>query len=207
METDVYLSFCMIVQDEEDRIKSVLENIKDVADEIVIIDGGSEDNTVSIAKNYTDKVHYRKFDGNFDKQKNFANGKCTGRWIFDIDADELLSQRLKKELKQILQLNEEKEVIFIPRKNKVKGITKEHLEKWNWFMDEDGDINWPDWQPRLHKNTGLINWDGKVHERLTGFDKYGRLPSDKSEGLYLIHKKDIARQEGQNNLYDKIINS
>jgi len=80
VENDVMrLSICMIVLNEEAIIHNTLENLKNVADEIVIVDGGSTDKTQEICKEYTDKVYVRKFDGDFSAQKNYATYKCMGQ--------------------------------------------------------------------------------------------------------------------------------
>jgi hypothetical protein len=63
-------------------------------------------------------------------------------------------------------------------------------------------INWPDKQWRLYKNTPEIKWDGKVHERLVGFNKYTSLPETVEFALF--HHKTIDRQEKQNEFYNKI---
>jgi glycosyltransferase involved in cell wall biosynthesis len=192
----------MIVQNSAKYIKDTLNNIKGVAKELVIVDGGSTDNTVSICKEYTDLVFYRKFDGNFAEQKNFANSKCTSRWIFNIDSDELMSELLKSGLPKILLGNQGIDMIRIPRINKVKGITPELIKKWGYRIDDDGDISWPDYQDRLYKNRpGVIQWEMPVHEVVRGFRTFGNLPDDKSSGLYLLHIKDIEKQKQQNEFY------
>jgi len=82
---EIVVSFAIIAQNEADVIRNTLENVKVFADqhpdqvEIVVIDGGSTDETVSICKEFTDNVHFRKFDGDFAAQRNFANTKCNGR--------------------------------------------------------------------------------------------------------------------------------
>lgn len=204
MSKDVYLSFAMIVQDEANRIRPTLENIKDVGDEIVIIDGGSQDDTVEICKEYTDKVYEKKFTYDFAKQKNFADFKCNGRWIFSIDADERLNDRLREELVDILHNNEATDLFYVARRNIVNGVKEEDINKWNWDVDADGDINYPDWQSRIYKSSGLLHWKGRVHETVVGFDNYAKLPADKIDGYYLIHEKNVDKQRQQNKLYNSL---
>jgi len=97
------ISFLILTYNEELNIRHTLENIKEVADEILILDSYSNDNTISIVKKYGAKVYYRKFD-NFSAQRKFAfsNIPITYDWIFVIDADEILTDELKKELKETI---------------------------------------------------------------------------------------------------------
>jgi hypothetical protein len=82
----------------------------------------------------------------------------------------------------------------------VEGITEEHINKWGWKQDEQGRINFPDWQGRLYRKG--LNWHGKVHEKIIGAKKYSIMPED--EGFCILHPKTIERQERQNNFYSKI---
>jgi glycosyltransferase involved in cell wall biosynthesis len=91
------LSVVMIVKNEASNIAACIESVK-FADEIVVVDGGSEDNTVRIAEGLTPHVYAREFD-RFDLQKNFAVSKATKEWVFVIDADERVTPELAKEIR------------------------------------------------------------------------------------------------------------
>lgn len=202
---DTYLTFNIICLNEEERIEKTLKNIRELADEIIVIDGGSKDRTVEICSDYADYVEVKEFSGDFADQKNYANFKSNGRWIFNIDADEIMHDNLIEVLPKLLSNNEGIELFWIPRINIVHGLTDNHIEKWHWVVDDDKHINWPDFQGRLYKNTyAKLKWQGKVHERIVGFDSYAELPKDKDYGWYLIHEKDIERQEKQNKFYEEM---
>lgn len=141
------------------------------------------------------------FTGNFSEWKNILTEICTGDYIFQIDADELPSEFLLKVLPEILIKNSI-DVILVPRINIVNGITQEHIIKWNWNIEADGRINWPDYQWRIYKNIPEVRWINKVHERLDGFSTYSKLPKENEYSL--IHIKDIKKQEKQNNFYDSL---
>ena len=97
------------------------------------------------------------------------------------------------------------DVILVPRENTVEGLTKEHIDKWGWNVDEMNRVNWPDYQWRLYRNDSSIKWINKVHEKLDGFKTFSAIPSGAEYGmLFLHHPKDIKRQEKQNDLYDKL---
>ena len=140
------------------------------------------------------------FVNDFAIWKNKLNGYCSGDYIFQLDADELITKELIQNLPSIIESNPEVDLFVFPRINTVKGITNEHIKKWGWKMDDNGRINFPDWQGRLYKKG--LNWHGKVHEKIVGAKTYSLMPED--EGYCLIHEKTIERQERQNNLYSKI---
>ena len=81
-------------------------------------------------------------------------------------------------------------------------MTQEHITKWRWNVDEDGVVNWPDYQWRVWKNKPEIKWVNKVHEKLEGYKTISNLPLDASMALY--HPKTIERQEKQNQYYDTL---
>ena len=94
------LSVVIITLNEEAKIKDCLESVA-WADEIIVVDSFSEDSTVEIARNYTDKIYQREFAG-FGEQKNFALSKTSGDWILSIDADERVTFELQEEIKRTL---------------------------------------------------------------------------------------------------------
>ena len=140
------------------------------------------------------------FVNDFAIWKNKLNGYCSGDYIFQLDADELITKELIQDLPSVIESNLEVDLFVFPRINTVKGITDDHIKRWGWRMDEKGRINFPDWQGRLYKKG--LNWHGKVHEKIIGAKTYSLMPED--DGYCIIHEKTIERQERQNNLYSKI---
>ena len=148
------------------------------------------------------KLIQHKLDKNFASYKNNLNTNCDGDWIFQIDADEIPNEYLLEALPFILEANEETEAFWLPRVNTVAGITEEHIAKWGWKLNEDGWVNFPDWQMRIYRNKEEIYWIKPVHEQLKGFTKFAQLPPEEKFALY--HPKDIGRQERQNAFYETI---
>lgn len=144
-----------------------------------------------------------EFDNDFAQWKNLLNSQCKGEWIFQLDADEYLDSNLIVNLEDILDTNQDKDMIVVPRINTVEGLTESHIQKWGWRVDGRGYVNFPDVQTRLYKNDqNRIGWSGKVHERIVGFQSYTAFPTDE---VYCIkHPKTIERQEKQNNYYDTL---
>jgi hypothetical protein len=138
----------------------------------------------------------------FASYKNNLKNHANGMFIFQIDADEMPSEYLVENLEFFLESNKEVDLFFVPRINTVEGLTDEHIKKWGWKVNELGWVNFPDYQTRLYRRTSDIEWQGKVHERIIGYNTLSVLPQDEEYCLY--HHKQIARQEKQNELYDTI---
>lgn len=141
-------------------------------------------------------------NNNFATFKNNLNSQCSGDYIFQIDADEMPHEYLITTLHPILKMNPELDLLSVPRINTVEGLTPEHIQKWMWHVNEKGWVNFPDYQNRIYRNASDIRWEGKVHEKITGFKVQTRLPPE--ENFCLYHPKEIERQEKQNNFYETI---
>jgi hypothetical protein len=142
------------------------------------------------------------FDGHFANMKNHLKSLCEGDWIFQIDADELPHEFLIANIKELLKLNTNTEMLLVPRVNTVDGLTQEHINKWRWNVNEKGWVNWPDYQTRIIQNSPKIKWQNRVHEQIVGISTKGALPMEEEWCLY--HPKDIKRQEAQNAFYDTL---
>jgi hypothetical protein len=148
------------------------------------------------------EVFCEKFEGHFADWKNLLTSHCTGKYIFQIDADELPTEDLIVNLPYILEVNQNVDVLRVPRVNTVEGLTVQHIQKWGWNVNENGWVNWPDYQWRIYKNTPEIKWKNKVHEVLVGYKTLSHLPSQEVYSIY--HPKTIDRQERQNNYYNTL---
>jgi glycosyltransferase involved in cell wall biosynthesis len=133
--------------------------------------------------------------------KNNLKKNCSGDYIFQIDADEIPTEYLMQNLKTILESNNV-DIVFVPRVNTVNGLTEAHIQGWGWRVNEKGWVNFPDYQTRIYKNTNDVEWFGKVHERISGYNTFANFPAEERFSLY--HHKQIERQERQNNFYNNI---
>ena len=185
----------------------LLENKRD-QDEIVILydskNGTKEveqvlDHYNSITKYYT--LHKSPFNSHFADWKNLLTSLCTGDYIYQIDADEMITAYVLDSLPEVLSHNNV-DVLKVPRINTVEGLTQEHIQKWGWRVDEKGWVNFPDFQWRIYKNNGKIKWKNKVHEILEGYFSVSYLPTD--EEWCLKHPKTIKKQEKQNEYYNTL---
>jgi hypothetical protein len=204
------VSFAITVCNELEEIKRLVPFLlehKRIQDEIVILydekNGNPEILDFLLPYNIKPNVQTWRgfgFEGNFADWKNKLNEYCTGDYIYQLDADEMISEHVVKNLNTILELNPKVDLIFVPRINTVNGITQEHVNKWGWNINEKGWVNFPDAQGRIFRKG--MSWYGKVHERIVGGQKFSSLPLD--EEYCIQHHKTIERQEKQNYYYSKI---
>jgi len=182
----------------------LIENKRDI-DEIVIFfdtNNGSKSVEEYLRAQSVNKVPFRwmgyHFDGHFANMKNALTETCVGDYIYQIDADEMISEYVMSSLPQVLEQNDV-DVVRVPRINTVEGLTQEHISIWKWHVNERGWVNFPDYQWRIYRNTSEIRWENKVHEVLSGYKTLSHLPAEEEWCLY--HHKDIERQEKQNAYY------
>lgn len=203
------ISYAIPVCNEDKELDRLLAQlVKAVAqeDEIVVqCDlGNTTPEVYKVIDKYANKIRVVQFPlkGNFAAFKNNLKANCKGAWIFQIDADEYLNESFLYSLPFILSGNPGVDLFLVPRINTVEGLTQEHINKWQWRVDEKGWVNFPDYQTRILQNSPKINWASKVHEVLTGHSNYIMLPAEENYCLY--HPKEIARQERQNAYYAAI---
>jgi hypothetical protein len=203
------ISYGLTVCNEHEELKNLIEYLFkriDSEDEIVVVYDQNRvtPEVLKVIEDYKEEAtsHPFNFQQNFLENKNFMNSKCTGDYIFQIDADEIPESFLVENLKLILEDNPI-DLLITPRKNLVEGLTQEHIQKWRWNVNEQGWVNWPDAQKRIYKNTSEIKWSGhKVHGMVEGYKTFATLPF--TEEWSIIHNKTIDRQENQNKRYTKI---
>lgn len=204
------ISFAITVCNELVEIKKLvpfLLEYKRSQDEIVIL--YDENNGDPLVLDFL--LPYNKLPNvqtwrSYDFHKNFADWKnllisyCKGDYVYQLDADEMISSYMIENLSTILDMNKDVDLYFVPRINTVSGITDEHIKRWGWNVNEKGYINFPDLQGRIFRKK--MSFYGKVHERIVGGEKFTSLPLDQE---YCIqHHKTIDKQEKQNNLYSSI---
>lgn len=157
------ISIVLATFNEEENLARCLDSVKDLAFEIVIVDGTSKDRTVEIAKEYGAKVTVTDNPPNFHINKQKAIDKATGDWILQLDADEVVSKELCDEIVKILDKEIEANGYWMPRKNWFLGR----------FLLKGG--QYPDYTVRLYRKGkgGLPQKD--VHEQAVIEGKVGYL--------------------------------
>jgi len=202
------ISYAIPVCNEYKEIEYLLEYLtkhKRDQDEIVIqCDKGNTTSEVYNVLKQFPNINVVEFalNENFAAFKNNLKDNCSGDYIFQIDADEYPEEYLMDTIEWLIKNNPGTDVFWVPRINTVKGLTKEHVEKWRWVVDNNGRVNFPDYQCRIMKNVKRIKWKNKVHEVLTGHKTESRLPAN--DEFCIHHPKSIERQERQNALYETL---
>ena len=199
------ISYAITACNEHKELNELLEFLlghKRDEDEVVVqTDSDSSTKEVSkVISSHNLKENKFPLNKDFSSFKNNLKKLCSGDYIFQIDADELPSEAIVCNLHKILESNLDIDLFLVPRINLVQGITDEHIKKWNWKTNEQGWVNWPDYQYRIFKNTFNIKWRNKVHEQLIGAQTGTQLPQTIQYAL--THIKDIKRQESQNEFYE-----
>lgn len=203
------ISYAITVCNELEEIKRLLDFLiqyKREEDEIVVLfdDSNSTKEMENLLHLYHNNkhiiLHIDYFEGHFANWKNKLTTLCSGDYIFQIDADEIPNDNLIENLPAILENNVD--VILVPRVNTVQGITPQHIQAWGWKQNDKGWIQWPDHQWRIYKNTPDIKWKNKLHEVLDGYKTYSGLPEMEEYALY--HPKTIEKQERQNYYYNTL---
>ena len=173
------ISVVLAVFNEEDNLKNCLESVKAFAWEIVVVDGGSKDRTLEIAKQFDAKIIRTNNPPVFHINKNKAIDAASGDWILQLDADEIVTKELVEEIKKVTALELDINGYWIPRRNFFLGK----------FLTKGG--QYPDYTLRLYKK-GKGRLPAKdVHEQAVVEREVGYLKND------LLHLRDKNFSEYQ----------
>jgi glycosyltransferase involved in cell wall biosynthesis len=154
----------VITYNESKNIRRCLQSVS-WADEIVVVDAHSTDDTREIASAFTDKIHRLKWTG-FGPAKGFGKSKASGDWILSVDADEVVPEKLREEVQRITQSQGSLDGYFIPRRSNFLGRWIKH---GGWY---------PDLVLRLFKKERGDFTDRVVHEEVKVNGSTGRLRND-----------------------------
>lgn len=151
------LSLCMIVKNEEQFLRQCLESVKEIVDDIVIVDTGSTDGTLEIAEEYGANIQHFEWNGSFSDARNEALKYATSDWVLILDADETVSPD---------SLHNIRELMAVPQTQ----LTGFQLKIRNFNqMDNDVDVV-EHYTLRLFPNTPLLHFTGVIHEQVQPVD-------------------------------------
>ncbi len=144
-------SLCMIVKNEAEILRRCLDPIKDIMDEIIIVDTGSTDDTKKIARLYTDKVYDFEWNDDFSAARNFAFSFATGDYIYSADADEVIDEKNAERFRQLKKvLLPEVEIVQMYYTNQLASNTTYNYDK--------------ELRPKLYKRLRTLLWEDPLHE-------------------------------------------
>lgn len=173
------LSAAIVVLNEEERLRACLESVV-WADEIVVVDAGSSDKTMAIAREFTDRALFHAWDG-YGAQKNFALGQCRGDWLLSIDADERVPDALRDEIQATIRAERPEVGYYLPRRNMFQGRWVRH-----------GGL-YPDWQLRLFRRGRGAFLERAVHESVRVDGPTGRFAAPLVHESYRSVADAVAR--------------
>lgn len=190
MNNRITISLCMIVKDEEKTLERCLSSIKDIVDEIIIVDTGSTDKTKEIAKKFNSKIYDFKWIDDFAAARNFSFSKATKEYIFWLDGDDYLDDENINNFKDLKdQLD-----------RSVDTVTMEY----SLTRDENGQTTYSLRRNRLVKRRNGFKWIGRVHEYLdvggVSFHSnvcvnHGKVKSSGSRNLEIFKKMEASGVE------------
>ncbi|MBI4797131.1 MAG: glycosyltransferase family 2 protein [Deltaproteobacteria bacterium] len=175
------LSVTVIALNEEANIVPCLESVR-FADEIVVVDSGSTDRTLELARNFTDRIFSIDWQG-FAGTKNFALEQASGEWVFSLDADERVPEGLRQEILEVVKGDGPLAAYRVPRKNYVSGRWIKHL---GWY---------PDYTLRLFRRSQGRFREREVHEEVEVAGSVGFLHTPLEHYSYYNLSEYAARQD------------
>lgn len=159
------VSFNIIVKNEEKTLRNCLESILAVADDIIIVDTGSTDKTVEIAKEYTDKVYHMEWKDDFALARNFADSKSVCGFNFSIDADEVLNENEYWKINKAKRTHQ-----IIAHFVKTYNFTNHYYNNCSLAMGAPAQhYKWYhlSHKVRMYQNIKQLYWTGKIHEQIS----------------------------------------
>ena len=174
------LGLCMIVKNESETLRRVLDSAAIFADEIVIVDTGSTDDTASVAKEYTDKVYDFEWINDFSAARNFAISKLSTDYFIWLDGDDLVPEQTARAIKRFMRGE--------------TGTTDAVMMPYVLGYRADGKPTFSYLRERIIKNDGRFPFKGRVHEAATVFGNVATLDRP------IVHAKPAGRVHGRRNL-------
>ncbi|MDE6293403.1 MAG: glycosyltransferase family 2 protein, partial [Clostridiales bacterium] len=180
------LGLSMIVKNESETLARALDGIVGTVDEIVIVDTGSSDNTIEIARKYTDKVFSFDWINDFSAARNFALSRLSTDYFMWLDADDVVPEATQKAIKRLMKNALSADIVMLP---------------YVTATDENGKPTFSYYRERIIKNNAGYLWQGAVHEAIELRGNVVRLNKP------IMHSKPIGRDSGTRNLdiYESMI--
>jgi len=158
------ITAAIITKNEEKNISSCIQTVKDWADEVIVVDGYSNDNTASNAERLGAKVVKHRFEGDFSKERNVAQDNAQGDWVLHLDADERVTQEFKDAVDNVIDKSSEIDAYKFKRKNFFLGHAMLHGGFCHYI-------------PNLVRRK-TVRFEGALHERPAYKGKTGVIEAD-----------------------------
>ncbi|KXG78803.1 putative glycosyltransferase EpsE [Fervidicola ferrireducens] len=187
----ITLSLCLITKDEEKNIARCINSVKDIVDEIVVVDTGSKDSTVEIAQSLGAKVIHAKWEDDYSKARNIAIENATSDWILFLDADEEIKKEDVGKIRPLLNDDTVEAYMFkivnYGGASVSSGLTEIH---YNF---------------RLFRNNGKLKYVYPIHENLRNIEE-NRVPVFKNADVTILHYGYLSETRIEKNKTERYIN-
>lgn len=181
------LSVCMIIKNEEKTLDRILSQVVQFCDELIIVDTGSDDNSIKISKKYTSNIYHLKWENDFSKARNYGLKHAKKDYIMWLDADDFISPSSIKKIKQLKQQLVDEDVIMLP---------------YLVSFDENSNATFSYFRERIVKNNGTFWFTDPVHEVIV---PHGKILH---KNIPIMHKKEKLGDPKRNlNIYLSLKNS
>lgn len=187
----IKISACVITKNEEKNIQQWLDCVKEFSDEIIVVDTGSEDRTVELARAGGATVYHFAWCNDFSAAKNYALDQATGDWIVFLDADEYFGDSIKAKFRATLELIHGNQTIL--------GIDS---LLYNIDADHNNEIKSTANQKRIFRNMKQLRYQGRIHEYLaySGKKAMGFAYSEKFAIYHTGYSQSLTISKNQRNL-------
>lgn len=185
------ISVSIVNLNEGEKLEKCLKSVDGFADEIIVVDLESTDNSLEICKKYNAKFYPHKKEDFVELIRNFSISKANGDWILILDPDEIVRIDLKEKLKQIVDKPDNFVAVNIPRKN---IFFNKWIKHTNW---------WPDKHVRFFKK-GEIEWTNKIHSYPEVKGELLELPSQENLAIEHFGYDNLNQFLDRQNRYSKI---
>ena len=180
------ISVCMIVKNEEESLKTCLDSLKGIWDELIIVDTGSTDNTKSVASGYTDKLYDFKWTGSFADARNYAFSKAKCDYIYSADADEELDETNRRAFKALKEnLDPQIDIVQMYYCNQMENNTIYNFDR--------------ELRPKLYKRLRTFTWVEDIHEEVRS------LPLVYDSDIEIIHRPKGNHAERDLAAFERVI--
>ena len=183
------ISACYIVKNEAKNLAKSIKSLKNQVNEIVVVDTGSTDNTIVVARKLGAKVYSFPWQDDFSKARNFALSKAKGEWLVLLDADEYFTAKTAGNIRQVIRQAQQADAILIQMVN--YDVDKAEIQDYFY-------------QLRIVCNQQGLHYEGKIHEELKLSEgksmKFFRIPPEMLEIYHTGYASSVSRQKLERNL-------
>ncbi len=183
------ISACYIVKNEAENLAKSIKSLKTQVNEIVVVDTGSTDNTIVVARKLGARVYIFPWQDDFSKARNFALSKAKGDWLVLLDADEYFTAKTAGNIRQVIRQAQQADGLLIQMVN--YDVDKAEIQDYFY-------------QLRIVCNQQGLHYEGKIHEELKLSEgksmKFFRIPPEMLEIYHTGYASSVSRQKLERNL-------